>query len=107
MLVEVRRADRQPAIVDDPDLRVDVDRTRPELAECRDRAREHPSCAAVAFDQVGELTTRVVATVVRIDRQHEHNTEVVGRGCASFSSRIRAISLDQKNWFSRYTSLRA
>ncbi len=78
VLVEVRGAERQPTIVDDCDLRVDVDRAGAELAERAQRAGENSPCTVVCFDQIRQVAARVVAPVVRIRGQHYQKPEVVG-----------------------------
>ena len=77
VLVEVRRAERQPAIVDDPDLRVDVHRARPELVEGAQRTCQEAAGAVVRFDEVCQLATRVVASVVRICGQEQYEPELL------------------------------
>ena len=80
MLVEVGRADRQPVVVDDPDLRVHVHGPagRPGLKE---RAGEETAFVAALLGSLGEhaqLPARVVCAVVRLRRQKHDDPEVVG-----------------------------
>ena len=83
VLVEVRRADGHPGVVDDSDLRVDVHGVPAGLKE---RAREKALLAAALLrrvDEHAELPARVVLAVVRIRRQHDDDPEVRMRWIAS------------------------
>ena len=76
VLVEVRRADCHPGVVDDSDLRVHVHGVPAWLKE---RAREKPLLAAALlrrFDEYPELPARVVFPIVRIRGQHDDDSEV-------------------------------
>ena len=55
VLVEVRGADREPRVVDDAHLRVDVDGVAERAVARVDRAREQPPGAAVGLDQLGSM----------------------------------------------------
>src|SRR5579864_1008476 len=82
VLVQVRRADSEPRVVDDPDLCVHVHRRAVRLEE---RAREEPLLVASLARRAGEdaeLTARVVAAVVRIGRQNDDDAKVVTRRLA-------------------------
>jgi hypothetical protein len=76
VLVEVRGPDRQPAVVDNPELRVHVDRLGPPgLVE---RAGEE-ALVVVGRDEDAELPARVVVAVVGARRQDDHHAECIGR----------------------------
>ena len=77
MLVEVRRSDCQPAVVDDSDLRVYVDLVGTSFLI--QRAGEQPAGARVCVDEDGELTQRVVLSVVRIGRKQQEHAELIAR----------------------------
>ena len=79
VLVQVGRPDRQPRVVDDPDLGVHVDRLR--NARLVERAREE-ALVDVRGHETRELAARVVVAVVRLDRQHDDETELVRRRTA-------------------------
>ena len=87
VLVEVRRADRGPGVVDDRRLGMDVDRVaaRPRLVE---RAGEEPRRVAprllVGVDQHPDLAAAVVTAVVRLRREHRDHAKVVARWTAQF-----------------------
>ena len=85
VLVQVRRADREPAVVDDADLRVDVDRLAAPSPACVERAREEAAGAVVGLDQHAELAARVVGAVVRLRGQHDDEAELVVGGLRSLS----------------------
>ncbi len=76
--VEIRRADREPAVVDDADLGVDVD----DVAQLRlarvHGAGEEAVVVAVGLDQRRDLAARDVGAVVRARGQEHDDTEVVG-----------------------------
>jgi len=74
VLVEVRGADAEPAVVDDADLRVDVNLLGvPGLIE---RAREQ-TLVAVRVGEHAELAARVVLAVVRLARKQDDQAELV------------------------------
>ena len=84
--VEVRRADRQPAVVDDPDLRVDVEavdrapRCAPQSVAARKRRGRRRASASA---RTRELAAGVLLAVVRARGQDDDDAEVVvsaGRG---------------------------
>src|SRR5580704_1378580 len=77
MLVEIRRADGEPLVVDDADLGVDVD-TRL-LPTWRSHRAEQQSVLPVRGFENTELAARVVVAIVRPSRQHEHEPELVAR----------------------------
>ena len=68
VFVQVGGAERQPAVVDDPDLGVHVDvvvdRSRPGIQRACDQA----ALVGVGFDQFAEHAARVVGAVVRLRR---------------------------------------
>jgi len=78
VLVQIRRTDGQPAVVDDPDLRVHV-HPPARLAPLAQRAGEESACAVVGRGEDAELAARVVGAVVRARRQHDDEAERVGR----------------------------
>ena len=65
-LVEVRRADGQPAIVDDADLRVHVHGVAQASLTGVDRAREEACVAVVGMDEGGNLAARHIGAVVGV-----------------------------------------
>ena len=76
VLVQVRRADGQPAVVDDPDLRVHVHQAAVRLEE---RAGEEAVRVAAVLrrpHEHAELAARVVAAVVRLRRKQDEDAEV-------------------------------
>jgi hypothetical protein len=77
--VEVRGADREPRVVDDAHLRVDIDGVAERAVARVDRAREQPPGAVVGFDQLGQHSARVVGAGVRLRREQQHEPEVVRR----------------------------
>ena len=81
-LVEVRRADREPPVVDDADLRVDVDEVAERPRPCVERAGEEALVAVVRVDQRRDRAARDVGAVVRARRQHRDDPEVVARRVA-------------------------
>ena len=86
MLVEIGRADRQPAVVHDPDLRVYVDAAgglRPGLVK---RAGEEPIATLVGVDQHAELPASVLAAVVRACWEHDDKAELVAGRCLELAS---------------------
>src|SRR4029079_17907420 len=72
VLVEIRRADREPGVVDDRRLRMDVHRVAA-WAWLIERAREEPRRVAarllVGVDQHPDLAATVVGAVVRMSGQ--------------------------------------
>src|SRR4029079_15749785 len=91
VLVQVRGTDRQPGVVDNRGLRMDVDGRAARLEQ---RAREE-TILVPAFlgrgDEDAELSARVVAAVVRIRRKQNDGAEVVARRLAQ----LRREDLDQ------------
>ena len=77
--VEVRGADGQPAVVDDPDLGVDVDDVAQRPLAGVHGAGEEAVVALVGLDQRRHLAARDVRAVVRARRQQDDDPEVVGR----------------------------
>ena len=82
VLVEVRGADRQPAIVDDPDLGVDVDRIGPQPRAGEDRRGEDPSRPGVRLEQLAEDAARVVDAGIGFHGQEDEDPEVLRRRIA-------------------------
>jgi hypothetical protein len=69
VLVEVRRPERQPLVVDDADLGVDIDGLGVlGLALGVDRAGQEAPGAVVGIDQLSRLTARDIGSVVGADR---------------------------------------
>src|SRR5436305_12111060 len=85
MVVQVCRADRQPAVIDDADLRVHVERTSRRTAARGDRGREEAPAAAVRLREDPELSTRHVRAVVRFRGQHYDYAKAVARRVAQLS----------------------
>ena len=77
--VEVGRADREPAVVDDADLGVDVDDVAQLSLPRVDGAGEEAVVALVGVDQRGHLPARDVGAVVGARRQEHDDAEVVVR----------------------------
>ena len=68
VLVQVRRSDRHPGIVDDADLGVDIDRPvrfPTDRVEC---ARQQPALVAVGLNQRSELASGIIAAVLGFRR---------------------------------------
>jgi hypothetical protein len=91
VLVEVRRSDGEPTVVDDADLRVHVHRppTRSRLIE---RAREEAPLVSAALGRIDEdsdLPARVVRAVVRMCGQQHDDAEVVARRLAQLAREDR------------------
>ena len=99
--VQVRRPEREPAVVDDPDLRVHVHGIAQVALARVDRAREEAGRLVRRVDERGDLSARDVRAVVRSCGQEDEDAEVVARRVLSLSARIATISGDQRNWFSR------
>ena len=78
VLVQVRRPDREEAVVDDGDLRVHVHdpSAAPRLVQS---GREEAPGAAVGVEQHAELSARVVHAVVRMRGENDDDAEVVAR----------------------------
>ena len=76
VLVQVRRADREPGVVDDPDLRMDVNRVCVGRRAGIDGAGEDPAGVGVGFDQLAEHSARVVAAAAWLRRQQHDDAEV-------------------------------
>ena len=77
MSVQVRRADGEPAVVDDPDLGVDVDRIA-ELPGSRvDRASEEACGLVGCVNECRDLSARDVGAVVGTRRQEDEQPELV------------------------------
>jgi hypothetical protein len=66
VLVQVRRADGQPAIVDDRDLRVDVDRRRARAVPRIQRAGEEAAVAVVDVRKLANLAAALVVAALRM-----------------------------------------
>ena len=77
VLVQVRRADREPAVVDDSDLRMDVDGIGEAAVACVERAREQAATSVVGVDQLSECAASVVSPGVRFHGQDENDPERV------------------------------
>ena len=60
VLVQVRRADCEPTIIDDSDLGMDVDGIGEAAMARVERAREQAAGSVVCLDQLGECAARVV-----------------------------------------------
>src|SRR6185437_12257357 len=76
MLVEIRGAQGEPTIVDDRELRVDVDRRTPVAGPSVERARQQSFCTRVRSNQLGQNTTRVVGTGVGSRGENHEHAEV-------------------------------
>ena len=81
--IEVRGADGQPAVVDDPHLGVDVDDVAQRPLAGVHGAGEEAVVALVRLDQRRHLPARDVRPVVRARREQDDDPEVVGRRDAS------------------------
>ena len=82
VLVEVRRAEGEPAVVDDADLRVHVDRPPGGAGLVQrggDEAGGAVAPAALRVDEDAELPPGVVGAVVRVRRQQHDQPEVLVR----------------------------
>src|SRR5436190_3850250 len=79
VLVEVCRADRQPAVVDDPDLRVDVDRLPRGAVPGVAGTGEEPPGAGIGLFEPADLAAAVVVAAVRMGRKNGDDAEVVSR----------------------------
>ena len=79
MRVQVRRADGQPSVVDDADLRVHVHRISEVPRSRVDRAGKKPRRLVRGVDERGDLTARDVRTVVRPCGEKDENAKVVAR----------------------------
>ena len=77
VLVQIRRADRQPAVVDDPDLRVDVDRLPVSTVARVERAGQEPPGAGVRIGEHADLAAAVVVAVVGTRRQDGDDAKIV------------------------------
>jgi hypothetical protein len=77
--VEVRGAEREPAVVDDPDLRVHVHAVAGVARARSDRRGEEAPLLAVGFSEEGELPAAVVLSGVGLARQHDDDPKLVGR----------------------------
>src|ERR1700741_4094545 len=85
VLVEVRRPDREPAVVDDADLRMHVYRASaaPALIErAGEEARGVVPALVVGVDEDADLAAGVVAPVVRARGEDDDDAEVVMRWTA-------------------------
>ena len=92
VLVQVRRAEGQPLVVDEADLCVDVDGLGGlVVAALVERAREQPSRSVVGLGEHPELAARVVGPALRPGREQDHETEVVRRRAAQ----LRGEDLDE------------
>ena len=77
--VQVRRAEREPAVVDDADLRVHVHGIAQVSFARVDRAREEARRLVGGVDERGDLSARDVGAVVRACGQQDEDAEVVAR----------------------------
>ena len=77
--IQVRRADRQPAVVDDSHLGVDVDDVPQRPLAGVHGAGEETVVALVRLDQRRHLPARDVRPVVRAGREQDDDPEVVCR----------------------------
>src|SRR5204863_396431 len=82
VLVEVGGADRQPAGVDDPDLRVDVDRLPRGAVSGVQGAGEESAGAGVGHFEPADLAAGVLVAAVGMRRKNRDDAEVVSRGPA-------------------------
>src|SRR5947207_2810475 len=82
VLVEVGGADRQPAVVDDPDLRVDVDRLPRGAVSGVQGAGEESAGAGVGHFEPANLAAAVLVAAVGMRRKNRDDAEVVSRGPA-------------------------
>ena len=80
--VEIGRPDREPAVVDDGHLGVDVQPVVAVAGERANRRGQQPAGVVVGADEHAELPHRVVLTVVGAGREHDHQAELVARGPA-------------------------
>src|SRR3989442_7928717 len=79
VLVQVGGADRQPAIIDDPDLRVDVDQLPALAAPSVERTREESAGASIRVDEHADLSAAVVVAACGMRGQDGDDSEVVSR----------------------------
>ena len=91
MLVQVRRADRQPAIVDDPDLRVNIDRLRPVRCPRVEGARQETAGPAICLHEHPDLTVTFIVAAVGMRGQNDHDPELVARRVP----KLRGENLDE------------
>jgi hypothetical protein len=73
VLVQIRRAEGHPAVVDDGNLGVDVDRVGTGARAGAERAGEDASVVAVCVDQLGEDAAGIVVAALRAGRQHHQH----------------------------------
>ena len=92
--VQVRRADGEPAVVDDPDLRVDVHRVAEVPRPRVDRAGEEARRLVRGMDERRDLAARDVGAVVRARGQQRRGRgsrrSADSRACRRGSTRSRA-----------------
>ena len=84
VLVQVRRADREPAVVDDPDLRMDVDGVGKAAVACVERAGEQAAASVVGGDQLCECAAGVVSARVRFRGEDENDSKGITRWLLEF-----------------------
>ncbi len=86
MGVDVGRADDQPAVVDDRDLGVDVERVGaiPRWRKRAGRRGEYPLAAVIGIEQHADLPARVLSAVVGLRGQDDHDPELGRRRVAQF-----------------------
>ena len=68
-VVEVGRTHGEPAVIDDRDIGVHVERLGAAGIVAVDGHREQPTCPVVGLEQAAELAAGGVGTVVRLGRQ--------------------------------------
>src|SRR6476620_12459151 len=92
VLVEIRGAQGQPAVVDDCDLRVYVDRVGTWARPGAERASEDSPVLAVGVDQLGKDAAAVVGATLWGGRQNEDDPKVG-------SGRIEQLRSEQQGDF--------
>ena len=95
--VQIGRPDREPPIVDDPHLGVDVQMVVPMAAPRADGRGEQPAGVVVGSDELSELAHRVVVPVVRLRRQQHDDPELVtGRPAELVGQQVDDLRCPQK-----------
>src|ERR1700730_16145387 len=82
VLIEIRGSDREPLVIDDSHLCMDVDAGS--LPPCGPNGAKEQSVLTVSGFENSELAARIVVTVVRPSRQYENEPELVGRRSQQF-----------------------
>jgi len=94
-------ADCQPAIVHDPDLRVDVDQLSALTGPGVERTREEAAGAFIRVDEHTDLSAAVVVAAGGCEGRTATIRKSSLGGRLSLSTRISTSSGDQRNWLSR------